>query len=185
MPLPANIGHGTVTGKIIAAQQQDASDTDIDAVPVAGKVTFTPSAPLAIHEVDDLIIALKPVVVDLDGTGAFTVQLIATDDMALNPYNWTYKVSFALTGGAMADIHISVPEGSTQDISDLAPVPAANGQYYLVGPEGMSAYEVWVEAGNVGTEADFFDAISPDPTFHVGPTAPADTSLIWIDTSGL
>lgn len=28
------------------------------------------------------------------------------------------------------------------------------------GPEGKSAYQVWLEEGNIGTEQDFFNAIS-------------------------
>ena len=31
------------------------------------------------------------------------------------------------------------------------------------GPDGKSAYEVWLEQGNVGTEADFLESIKGEP----------------------
>ena len=34
------------------------------------------------------------------------------------------------------------------------------------GPEGLSAYQVWLEEGNIGTEQDFFASLSASATFE-------------------
>lgn len=34
------------------------------------------------------------------------------------------------------------------------------------GPEGKSAYQVWLEEGNIGTEQDFFTSLSASTTFE-------------------
>jgi hypothetical protein len=34
------------------------------------------------------------------------------------------------------------------------------------GPEGESAYQVWLGEGNIGTEQDFFDSLTAPPSFE-------------------
>lgn len=115
--LPANVSQGTVTGKIGLALQADTDD--IDVVPAAGSVTFSPSITQMLHAGSDLVIIPRPITVTLDVNGAFTTKLIATDDTDLNPTGWKYHASFALEGVGVTEFDFSVPSGSTQDISDL------------------------------------------------------------------
>jgi hypothetical protein len=125
--LPASINHGTVTGKLLSAVQLPSSDADIDAVPLAGTVTFTLSVPRVIHAGSSSIIVPGPVTVTLDGAGAFTTKLIATNDPDLNPVGWTYLVSFALTGVTLASFSISLPADTTLDLSNVVSVPPSDG----------------------------------------------------------
>lgn len=134
--LPANVNYGTVTGKLLTAEQVASSDPQVDGVAVVGKVTFTPSVSRIIHSVAKTLIAPKPIVVNLGADGSFTTMLVATDDPDLNPTGWTYEVKFDLTGVSFQSFHISVPSDQTVDLATLTPVPSASGTYYLVGPEG-------------------------------------------------
>lgn len=50
------------------------------------------------------------------------------------------------------------------------------------GPEGKSAFQVWLEAGNVGTEADFLASLQGapgDPGDPGDPGPPGDPGLVW------
>lgn len=55
------------------------------------------------------------------------------------------------------------------------------------GAPGASAYDVAVANGFVGSEAEWLASLqgpAAEPQFVVSATPPADTSLIWVDTSG-
>lgn len=117
--LPANVAHGTVTGQIVRATHLG-GDTDVDAQAVAGSATFTPSVSMLRHAGSDLVIVPKPVTTTLDGNGAFSAKLIATDDTDLSPTGWTYRATFTVQGGgAVTPFDFSVPTDSVQDIADL------------------------------------------------------------------
>jgi hypothetical protein len=150
--LPADVGQGTITGKVVSAEQVAASDADVDAVALGGTVTFTPSVTQLIHTGSNVIILAQPITVALDVNGAFTTKLVATDDIDLNPQDWTYTVSFALSGTAVrvTPFSITVPAGSTQDLADIIPVATSEG---VLVTQGASAYEVAVDNGFVGDEA--------------------------------
>lgn len=68
--------------------------------------------------------------------------------------------------------------------------PGADGKDGEQGPQGDSAYEIWLELGNIGTKEDFLESLKPQIIRH----APASYSLdrttlpwtIWFDNgSGL
>lgn len=102
-------------------------------VPVSGKVTFTPSVRIVRG---DVTYPQLPVTVLLDEEGKFSIKLPATDDPAVTPNGFTYKVDTAVTafvnGRAVTDIDsknvtLSVDDADAQGIaqlSDLLPVPA-------------------------------------------------------------
>jgi hypothetical protein len=118
--LPVNVSQGTVTGQILLAQHAG-GDADVDGVAAVGTVTFTPSVTQLLHAGSNLVIVPKPITVTLDGTGAFTTKLIATDDTDLSVTGWTYRATFAVEGltTAITPFSFAVPSGSTQDIADL------------------------------------------------------------------
>lgn len=148
--LPGNVTHGTVTGTLISASQVDASNTDIDATPITGSVTFTPAPKRVLDPSAQRVILPRPVVVTLDANGAFTARLVATDNAALNPVDWTYKVTFQLSGGLSLDsFDLSLPAGSTKDLSNVIPVMSSGGVQTIAGvgvPAGGTTGQVLAKA---------------------------------------
>jgi len=125
MALPANVNFGTVTGLFI----------DGAGAPLVGSVTFTPSAAklLDIGAQPPASVFPRPVSVQLVD-GAFSQQLIATDDPDLNPVGWSWKVSFSLSGVNAAGFNIEVPADETVDLTLVSPVGASGGQLIIRGP---------------------------------------------------
>jgi hypothetical protein len=163
MALPTNVGFGTVTGRFMLAYA-DGIDADEfpDGIPAKGTIYFTPS-PVYLK---NSTAAPNPVTIlpstvecqlDVDGyilgsDGTAGVRLVATDDADLNPINWTWNVEFRLTDQDNVPIRtipafsFSLPEGSETDLTEVTPVTAANGTFYLAGPAG--------EAGPAGPTGD-------------------------------
>lgn len=145
--LPSKVTYGTVTGQFLCAVLDSAdADTLPDSLPVKGTVTFAPSpgALLLAGFTPPVTILPQPITFSLDSTGSLVnssgvlgVQLIATDDPALNPSNWTYSVSFNFGPLRYPTFSIQVPGGATVDLTTVAPVPGNAGTPILVGPQGL------------------------------------------------
>lgn len=125
MALPANVNFGTVTGRFI----------DSEGANIEGRVTFTPQPKslLNISAEPPTTILPRPVTANLS-SGAFSVQLIATDDPDNNPAGWTYQVTFNFTGVSLGAFAIAVPQDSTVDLSVVAPVASTSGTIIIRGP---------------------------------------------------
>lgn len=126
MALPANVGHGTVTGRFI-----DSSGANIE-----GRVTFSPTPRRLLNataEPSPVTILPKAVDVTLND-GSFTQALLATDDPDNNPVGWNYRVDFKFTGAAAESFNIEVPEGASIDLTTVTPVGSGNGTTILRGP---------------------------------------------------
>ncbi len=121
MPLPGNVGTGTVTGQF----------TNDDGSAASGVVEFVPAVPWLLDASADEIIVLNKVRVTLDGTGSFSQVLIITDDVDLDPIDWTWLVRVNLDRKPKYHFPISVHTG-TQDLADIGAIPASHG-YVLVG----------------------------------------------------
>lgn len=134
--LPADVSTGRVIIKIRSVGLVSSTNPTPEAAPASGSVSFTPTPAFLTHMGDGLMFPRAPQTVYLDGSGNATIDLIATDDPQINPTGWTYEVSFDLGGLAISPFHISVASGSTTELTDAAPVPAAGGTFYLVGPAG-------------------------------------------------
>jgi hypothetical protein len=122
MPLPGNVSTGTVTGKFV----------NPDGTAVVGKVAFTPSPTALLDAGGSAVIMAGTTEATLDGTGALSVVLPATDDLDLNPQGWTYRVQFhfgPLT--RFAPYSITVPAGTVRDLAAITPVPDSSGVFYL------------------------------------------------------
>ena len=139
MGLPANVGFGRVTGRLIRAILDGPSDPDTepDGVPIEGaKVTFTApvgrvvnrtaTPPVSIF-IDPITVVTNSdgILVSPDGTEGVT--LVASDDADLDPSGWTYKVTMTAPRISTLSWSITVPEGSTQDLATAIPVPANPG----------------------------------------------------------
>jgi len=136
--------YGKVVGRFLAAVADSPADDNLypDEIPLSGTVTFTPSvkAMLVGDALPDPATVLPtPIVTTLDAQGYISINgvrgvfLLATDSEAVNPTDFTYKVSFNnLRYGTAAPMsypafNITVPAGSIRDLTTISPVPAANG----------------------------------------------------------
>jgi hypothetical protein len=95
-----------------------------------GAIQFAPQFSSLVDASSNRIVLPAPKTVTLDANGAFSVDLLATDDPDGNPVDFTYLVSVSFTP-ALAPFHIALPTngaaGVTYDLSDLVPVDASGG----------------------------------------------------------
>ncbi|MGX1912392.1 hypothetical protein ACWIID_26540 [Streptomyces phaeochromogenes] len=100
-----------------------------------------------------------PVMVPLDATGAFAVELPATDAPGMNPSSWSYTVAEQLAGVSMNRVYqVLLPaEAPEVDLADIAPTDPSTPTYVAV--RGDSAYEVAIEAGFMGTVAQWLASL--------------------------
>jgi len=108
------------------------SGTYVDAsgVVASGTVTFTPSGWIA-SPGSDMVLPPSPVVATLDTNGAFSVVLVVTDDVDLQPQPWQYTVSEQINGvGRTYSIVLPSSLGATVSLADVAPALPVGEQYY-------------------------------------------------------
>lgn len=145
MGLPSNVTYCTVTGTFVQAVA-DGSDSDHnpDASPVSGaSITFTPSVNLLRDPTaPGTVIVPKAITVTTDASGQIIdaqgnpgVVLVATDDPNVTPINWTWNVS-TLIGSTPISFDIAAPGGTTVDLAQVIPVPAAPGVVLQPGVPG-------------------------------------------------
>lgn len=117
---------GTVVGTFL----------DTEGLPLVGRVFFTPYVQAAILDTsNNTTIIPNPTVVTLDGTGSFSVDLVATDDPDLNPTGWTYGVRVKSKEGTTG-FAIHVPADVTTNLNTVIPVTDDTGTATVVGPAG-------------------------------------------------
>jgi len=168
--LPADVGSGIVRVRLRQVGVTSATDGSVDVTPVTGRVVFTPSTSMLRHTGQGLLFPSFPVSVYLNADGDADAVLMATNDPQIEPINWTYTVSFVLEGSLHIDsFSISVPEGSDRELSDIVPVPDADGTFYLNYGVGLSTdpnnYAV------LGTDGKIY---VPIPSGGGGSVDPAD-----------
>ena len=112
MAIPANLSLVTVTGTYI----------DITGDPIAGQVKFTPRAVLR-NTTSNVILVNSTIVVTLDANGAFSQQLVATNDPDASPIDFSYFVEEAFVGGRSFDILLPSAT-ATVDLADVSPAVA-------------------------------------------------------------
>lgn len=123
-PWPPHYQTGTVYGKFVGS----------DGLPIVGTIQFTPRALAAAAVNDATVVVAKTVSVPLDGSGAFTTPLPATDDPDVRPLKFTYSVVENWPNGRAYDIY--VPMGTTQNILDISPIQPSTGIMRYIGPPG-------------------------------------------------
>lgn len=151
MPLPPNVGTGTVTGNFM----------DSAGVSMAGKIKFVPTAKKLLNATASPPVTILPKAVEVTlSDGGFTQVLVATDDPDNNPVGWNYRVEFQLTAAAVDPFNIEVPEGGTVDLTIVAPVGSANGQMIIRGaglPEGGTVGQVLAKASETDLDTEWID----------------------------
>lgn len=126
MPLPGNLTTITLTGKFL----------DSTGAPLSGTLSFTPVPELV--DPANAILYSAPVNATLDGTGAFSVTLICTDNANLLPVGWFYSVIENVRGTRTYPIYVPHSYGSTVDLSTVVPVPDLTGAPAVI-PSGVVA----------------------------------------------
>lgn len=134
MPLPVNVSVCTITGKFVNA----------DGIATAGTIVFIP-VPITILDVTaspPTTILGTPISVDLNASGeipaAFTIP--ATNDVDLNPVNWTYKVIITTEYYRPNAFYINAPGGQTIDLTTVLPaVEFAGAESVVVAPDTFIA----------------------------------------------
>lgn len=135
--LPTQVTYGTFKGKLIDAINTGGGEASRA---VTGTVTASPAVNSVNIPAALVVMLPRPVTVTLDANGAFTMQLVATDDPALSIINWAYQISFQLgNGDALAPFLVQIPGGSTVDLSTANPVSTGGGVAITQGPAGPTA----------------------------------------------
>jgi hypothetical protein len=170
--LPDGIPTVRVTGRFLTPAGQ----------PLAGQVVFRAPGMVTFGEFD--VILGGPVTAPLDATGAFEVELPATDAPGMNPTGWSYSVAEQLAGVAMNRVYqVLLPADDPEvDLADIAPTDPTTPNYVAV--RGDSAYEVAVKAGFVGTVAQWLASLvgAQGPRGDTGATGPAGPQGVKGDT---
>jgi hypothetical protein len=156
--LPTQVTYGTFKGKLIDAINTGAGEVSSA---VTGTVTASPAVKSVNIPAALTVMLPRPVTVTLDATGAFTMQLVATDDPALSVLNWAYQISFQLNNGdALAPFLVQIPGGSTVDLSTANPVSTGGGVAITQGNPGPAGPTALFDADAV----PYLNATAPAPT---------------------
>jgi hypothetical protein len=138
--LPGNVSVCGVKGTFAYARLV-AGDADgvMDLVPVVGLVVTLTASPTyllnATASPKALVIVPEPLALVTDSNGDLrdvdgnaTAYVIASDDVDLNPHDWTYTVSFSGPGSDKFRAYSAAfPGGTTVDLSLITPIPSALG----------------------------------------------------------
>lgn len=154
MPLPSDYDTVPIRGKYVY----------LDGTPASGSVRFTGKV-VAISDAFDTVILPTTIVATLDSTGAFTVNIPATNDPNILPGGWTYTVQESLTGGGGRTYEIDVPLSAQAlgiDLSEVAPATPASGNPTAF--VTLTAFSDYV-ASNPGGSPDWDDVLNKPTTF--------------------
>lgn len=172
---------------------------DLEGQPATGTVTFENVYYLT-SIVDDVTFVPDSVVAYLDQNGEFYTELPRTDNTTVLPGRWVYQVYQNINGyNKSYTIELTSASGPQVELTSLAPTgdgPIDLPETYvrsigglvgdisaaqlradiglISGVAGKSAYEVWKDNGNFGSEGEFLASlVGPvGPTGDQGPLGP-------------
>ena len=136
----------------------------VSGTPHQGVAHVEPTVPVVIDTGTNKVL-LEGTTVTLDANGSFTIDIPASDDPALSPQGFTYRIGFKLTTGKLADIIFLAPAATPAlDLSGITPVEDSVGVPYISGPQGLQGTQ-----GLQGLQGDpGTDAVAP--SFSATPT---------------
>lgn len=181
MPLPSNVGTGTVVGNFSE-----------DAIPgvdlTTWKVALFPSVRQFIDATSTppSVVFLKPFYEgSLDSSGNLSMTVPANNDADLNPTDFTYRVVYTFPGLELNPLsfHISVPEGGSVNLPTVNPVQQSNGALLVQGvPAGGADGQILAKDSNAN-----YDTVWINPPTGSGSGIPAGgtTGQILIKTSSV
>jgi len=138
---------------------------DLHGNPCRGSVVFSSDQVVI---VDGLVVVPRLIIGTLDETGAVSVMLPSTTDPDTAPTGWVYTVIEHTRPAGRPPYRLAVPHDAGEINLDTAPIappvdPVDPTPY--VGPRGWSAYQIAVDEGYTGTEAEWLASL-------VGPEGP-------------
>lgn len=179
MPLPSNVGTGTVVGNYSE-----------DAIPGVDLTTWKVALYPSVRQFIDAtatppsVVFLKPFYeAALDSSGNLSMTVPANNDPDLNPTNFTYRVVYTFPGLDLTPIafHISVPVGGTINLPTVNPVQQSNGALLVQGiPAGGTDGQILAKGSNTSYDTEWINA--PTGTGS-GLPAGGTTGQILIKTS--
>lgn len=145
----------------------------VSGTPHQGVAHVEPTVPVVIDTGTNKVL-LEGTTVTLDANGSFTIDIPASDDPALSPQGFTYRIGFKLTTGKLADIIFLAPAATPAlDLSDITPVEDSVGVPYVIGPQGPAGPQgIQGEQGLQGIQGE------------QGPQGPS-VSVPWLGMGGL
>jgi hypothetical protein len=154
--LPDSVKTVTVTGTFL----------DDRGKPATGRFIFDPSIASLVDPASGLTIRLRRKTVELVN-GAISEPLIATDNTVLSPKNFTYKVSGVVGGQTVVPYSVALPYTvPSVSLAALVEVPSSMGTINIPqaaagppGDPGKSAYQVAVDNGFSGTQAQWLASL--------------------------
>jgi len=105
-----------------------------DGDPVAGQVRFQPSTTV-LDQAGNVVVPPTPLLVTLDGSGEFSIDLLVTDDPLTSPTGWTWDVKELFAGGRSWSFQLPSAMVPPVQIAILAPAtetPSETYQYATV-----------------------------------------------------
>jgi hypothetical protein len=168
--LPNTLQFGRVTfwGGVLGANFT--GDDNPDDRPWQGTIVFSPSVPVAYVTASPrsrtLFIESATFGVDgdgimRDGQGNDGVKLMSPESTGLLQRSWTWIATFFPSNGSpqFPTVPFHLPSGGTVDLTTVATGVAETGSSGAVVTRGLSAYEVAVANGFVGTEVEWLDSL--------------------------
>lgn len=146
-------GYTTVTGNLF-----DSSGNPISNATAYFQPCNLQGQPIS-YQIDELGSVMSSVVTTAVTSGEFTIQL--ADTTLTKPINICYLMTVIdnVTGRQMLGPgYLLQPSGSTWNFNQFQPSVPGN-PLIQTGPDGLTAYQVWLAAGNTGSQTDFFNSL--------------------------
>lgn len=154
--------------------------------PMTGSVTFVAAVPVETND-ETKVILPKAKTGNLDGAGKLSIVLPVSDDTDMRNYGFTYRVTESLQypgGGSYSNSYnVPIPSGvGTLQLGTLAPIPPSSGTVVVGGTPGKSAYQVAVDNGFSGTEAQWLTSLHSTVAGPEGDPGPEGDSAyqVWL-----
>lgn len=161
--VPFNIASVMLTGRYIRP----------DGTPLTGTITFEAPASLTFSDAD--VIGVGTATAELDSSGAFSINLIATDAPGGDPTGWTYTVVERLHAASGRTFPLALPAATpVVDLADIAPTDPSTGDYVVVtGPAGRDGSVIHSAIGapapETGGDGDYYIDTTPGAVTWYGP----------------
>lgn len=118
MPTPP-IAYKTVTGRYDGPDGTDLAGLSLRFIP---SDTVTDAS-------GNVVVPALPITVITDFTGAFSVDLMVTDDPSTNPTGWAWRLSELFPGGREIDFFVPAASPASVDFADLTPATDLDVRY--------------------------------------------------------
>lgn len=128
---PLDAPKGTVTGRVLSTGGE----------PLAGELLFVAAAPHVLEDTGSIVYARTEETAQLDATGAFSIELLASTGAGVNPSGWTWQLVYRLTKDGRPftgppSASFALPAGATLQLGTITPVAASTGTPTTKGDKG-------------------------------------------------